>query len=895
MLLDRSVVYVSSDAMRVFTRTKRLRFSRKLCFVVIPVGWLAIFITLSLYNDHESTDKILATELTKAGWKTTFPVMISELHVDNSAFSSTQFGNRTFQVQKKLLLVHKSWAKERSKLSHFVTRFLDGFRAPYTISEADDKPFLDLKEDLTPDVSVGRYSLIVFVDIKTYINLTPNVRQIVKLYCKKFGTGILFFISNHVGYIPEFRIEVIRPQKERQTLDVEVNEDSKLLRITRRGGSTVKPYVQKGQGTRWNFLRYDPLQVPYETVEFAINRKKRRKRDLEIAVTEQATVILDDGGIDGIKKVFFGGGFPFFLHTMLFMDSLEYLSPVSPIVFSLERYLQIDVDDIFIAKTGIRMKKKDVLEMISVQERLSQKITGFKFNLGFSGRSFRQGDDEEDEGDNALIAHAGKFTWFGHLYDHEQPHKHTYSEIVISLNKNEEFAKKHGIPMNLSYMVAPHHSGVYPIHEPLYDAWASVRHIRVTSTEEYPHLKPAWFRRGFIYKGVKVLPRQTCGLFTTTNFFYEIKGGKKALDKSIEGGELFETLLRNPVTIVMTHMTNYGNDQLALYTVSRLVNFVHRWTNLELKYASPIELADIYFNLFPKDKVPVWLSPCDDSRHLQIWPSHKSCSRLPSFLVIGPPFGGLEILVPLLKLHPDFLHIVTADNATLGTSFFNSDNYMKGLDWYMKFFPRLTKAEQQLSYEVSDEYFTDHDSPYRASNLLKSAKILIVLEDPVKRAFNHYQHLKNVQGMDVPNFDDLMKSKSDPDLSEIKRTILGAGHYSEHIARWMRYYNAKQMNIVSVDDLVSRPITVMNTIQEAVHVETRLDYSQALRYDDKSGLYCPKSSTNVTECLGFSESRTVPISPQTKQHLQRYYSRHNQNLLRMNQKIEFPLPKWIHG
>ena len=44
-----------------------------------------------------------------------------------------------------------------------------------------------------------------------------------------------------------------------------------------------------------------------------------------------------------------------------------------------------------------------------------------------------------------------------------------------------------------------------------------------------------------------------------------------------------------------------------------------------------------------------------------------------------------------------------------------------------------------MSFEVSDEYLTNHDSPYRASNLLKSAKILIVLEDPVKRAFYHYQ------------------------------------------------------------------------------------------------------------------------------------------------------------
>ena len=51
--------------------------------------------------------------------------------------------------------------------------------------------------------------------------------------------------------------------------------------------------------------------------------------------------------------------------------------------------------------------------------------------------------------------------------------------------------------------------------------------------------------------------------------------------------------------------------------------------------------------------------------------------------------------------------------------------------------------------------------------------------------------------MDLPNFDDLMKSKSDHDLSEIKRTILGAGHYSEHIARWMRYYNAKQVSLIN--------------------------------------------------------------------------------------------------
>jgi hypothetical protein len=56
----------------------------------------------------------------------------------------------------------------------------------------------------------------------------------------------------------------------------------------------------------------------------------------------------------------------------------------------------------------------------------------------------------------------------------------------------------------MSYAVAPHHSGVFPIHEPLYEAWKKVWGVQVTSTEEYPHLRQARFRRGFIYKGIRV-------------------------------------------------------------------------------------------------------------------------------------------------------------------------------------------------------------------------------------------------------------------------------------------------------------------------------------------------------------------------------------------------------
>ena len=66
------------------------------------------------------------------------------------------------------------------------------------------------------------------------------------------------------------------------------------------------------------------------------------------------------------------------------------------------------------------------------------------------------------------------------------------------------WSQEHGIPTDAGYAVAPHHSGVYPVHSQLYTAWKKVWGIRTTSTEEYPHLKPARHRRGFIHRNIMV-------------------------------------------------------------------------------------------------------------------------------------------------------------------------------------------------------------------------------------------------------------------------------------------------------------------------------------------------------------------------------------------------------
>lgn len=60
------------------------------------------------------------------------------------------------------------------------------------------------------------------------------------------------------------------------------------------------------------------------------------------------------------------------------------------------------------------------------------------------------------------------------------------------------------------------------------------------------------------------------------------------------------------ISIFMTHLSNYGNDRLGLYTFKSLMMFVRTWTNLKLQTLPPVQLAQKYFSLFPSEKDPLW-------------------------------------------------------------------------------------------------------------------------------------------------------------------------------------------------------------------------------------------------------------------------------------------------
>ncbi|XP_063316115.1 bifunctional heparan sulfate N-deacetylase/N-sulfotransferase 3-like [Pelobates fuscus] len=753
------------------------------------------------------------------------------------------------------------------------------------------------KGDLPPltEKHIGKYALIIYENFWKYTNMDTWNKDILDKYCHQYGVGIIGFLKGSENNVQNFNPKGF-PFIIHSNMAVKnccVNPYTSLLHIT-------KPSTKPGKGTllgnewtvfEFNHSFYQP--VVFTKVKMPVNTQPQLSK-----ISLFATVMYDLGLQDGIQRVFFGNNLNFWLHKLIFIDAISFLSMKS-LMLSLERFILVDIDDIFVGKEGTRMNVNDVKALLDTQKMLRSKVANFTFNLGFSGKFYHTGTEKEDKGDDLLLGSVDEFWWFPHMWSHMQPHLfHNESSLVEQMILNKKFALEHGIPTDMGYAVAPHHSGVYPVHIPLYEAWKKIWGIKVTSTEEYPHLKPARYRQGFIHKNIMVLPRQTCGLFTHTIFYKEYPGGPTELDRSIQGGELFFTLILNPISIFMTHLSNYGNDRLGLYTFVNLAKFVQTWTNLKLQTLPPMQLALKYFQLFPEQRDPIWQNPCDDKRHRDIWSKEKACDRLPKFIVVGPQKTGTTALYLFLVMHPSIISNSPNPKTFEEMQFFNGNNYQKGVDWYMDFFPVPSNVTTDFLFEKSANYFHSEDAPKRAAALVPKAKIITILIDPSDRAYSWYQHQRAHQdtvALKFSFYEVITAGKDAPsDLRSLQKKCLVPGWYALHIERWLQHFPSSQVLIVDGQQLRTDPANVMEEVQKFLGVSPHYNYSEALTFDSHKGFWCQLLEEGKTKCLGKSKGRKYPpMTSECRAFLSSYYRDHNVELSKLLHRLGQPLPSWL--
>lgn len=869
-----------------------------------------------------------------------------------------------------------------SRLGKQIAETLDAVRFKYKIELAGKSL------PLLTSMDKGKYSVIIFENLHKYFRMNRWNRDLLDKYCREFGVGIIGFLvnsensDNHKsasnsggGGVPYQNVKQIRRlynlpvsvQSSYQLKDYQLNPNSNIFRIARPGSISLGAVPENNWSVfvlPTNSTGFFPVAqaLPHNYIVdtypggYKYSDVKKKSGQHNSTVDTQSyqqnlltTVMQDNGSHDGIRRIIFGNGLNFWLHRLIFLDSLTYLSN-GRLSLPLQRYIQIDIDDIFVGERGTRMRPADVDALIDFQQRLQQLIPDFRFNLGFSGKYYHRGFPEENDGDDYIIQHASQFRWFCHMFSHSQAHLTTNMTVIeTEMLLNRDFARSRGLPVTGEYTVSPHHSGVFPVHQQLYDAWKKVWKVRVTSTEEYPNLRPAHLRRGFIYKDIMVLPRQTCGLYTHTILLERYPGGREKLEGSIFGGDLFYAFIFNQVNVFMTHQSNYANDRLALYTFESAVKFVQCWTNLQLLTLPPLQLAKRYFLTYTEEKEPIWRNPCDDRRHYNIWWAGKSCFRWPQFLIIGPQKTGSTALYSFLTMHPSVVASRPSATTFEEVQFFSGgQHYLRGIDWYMDFFqlpndthlvlptespaiaaaavaaatnnsitghqkfmqrvPPEAKEGPPYFFEKSSTYFDGEMVPMRAHALLPHAKLIVILLSPLKRAYSWYQHMRahnhtaalnftfyEVVSLDVQHRGDLGE-KTLKRLKDLRSRCLGPGAYAVHLERWLAYYPPQQIHIIDGDQLRLDPIAVMDRVQPFLKLQPHVDYRQKLRFDAKKGFFCQVTAANGTKCLGKSKGRLYPeMEPQAAKYLHSYFLHHNVVLSKLLNRLRVAIPPWLEA
>lgn len=110
---------------------------------------------------------------------------------------------------------------------------------------------------------------------------------------------------------------------------------------------------------------------------------------------------------------------------------------------------------------------------------------------------------------------------------------------------------------------------------------------------------------------------------------------------------------------------------------------------------------------------------------------------LPNFICVGAQKAGSSSLYKLLRSHPE-IHV----SETKEIHFFNIDSsYQEGVEYYSEFFTEAYNAEKLIG-EFTPDYLQYSFVPRRILDTLGKIKILIILRNPLDRAYSQFNFHK---------------------------------------------------------------------------------------------------------------------------------------------------------
>ncbi|MBD99039.1 MAG: hypothetical protein CMO34_04275 [Verrucomicrobia bacterium] len=161
---------------------------------------------------------------------------------------------------------------------------------------------------------------------------------------------------------------------------------------------------------------------------------------------------------------------------------------------------------------------------------------------------------------------------------------------------------------------------------------------------------------------------------------------------------------------------------------------------------------------------------------------------LPDYIIIGAPKSGTTSLFEFLSRHPN------VKNARMKEPRFFNRYYNLGLRYYRSYFPLI--SSKVSTGEATTSYFYHSSTPIRIKHLLPKAKLILLLREPVSRAYSHFMMNRN----DDPSasFVEALRAES---KGNVVYHYIDSSSYAKQLRRWMEHFDAHQILILKSEEL----------------------------------------------------------------------------------------------
>lgn len=178
---------------------------------------------------------------------------------------------------------------------------------------------------------------------------------------------------------------------------------------------------------------------------------------------------------------------------------------------------------------------------------------------------------------------------------------------------------------------------------------------------------------------------------------------------------------------------------------------------------------------------------------------------LPNALVIGPMRCGTTWLDRYLRSHDD----VCLPKGVKETFFFDR-RFSKGIEWYAQHFHTCGTQAGERICEVGPSYFHCPEAPERISDTLGHVKLVVIVRNPVERAYSHYLHLRRYGFTSLP-----LRSAVDE-----QPEILDGSRYAAQLERWLTHHDAEDIHLVSFRTLKRNSTEFVAGLTDILDVRT---------------------------------------------------------------------------